>query len=111
MNNINLPQEKESDQVVSVDETDDGDYEDYRSKSLPEGYTAYKNTRQVDEVVYDRYNSVYSTGENPVTRRKFRCKTGRLSNVSKRYSRMKDVCKTLTVKVVHLHVELIRNLS
>ena len=78
MNNINFPQERESDQDVSVDETDEGSYENYRPKSLPEGYTPYRETHQVNEAVYDRYNSVYSTNERSDTRRNSCCKKGRL---------------------------------
>ena len=83
MNNINFSQKRESDQDESFQETDEEYYENYRRKSLPEGYTAYKDTRQVNDVVYDRYNSVYSTSERPDTGRKSCCKIGRLLNVSK----------------------------
>ena len=75
MNNINLSTEKESDQDVSFQETDEEHYQNYRRKSLPEGYTTYRDTNQVNEVVYDRYNSVYSTVGNSVIR-KCRCKIG-----------------------------------
>ena len=87
MDNTNLPQKRESDRDVSVDETDEGSYENYRRKSLPEGYTPYKDTDQVNEAVYDRYNSVYSTSERPDTGRKSCCKIGWLFNVSKFSSR------------------------
>ena len=76
MDNTNLRQERESDQDASVDETEEGNYENYRRKSLPEGYTPYKDTDQVNEAVYDRYNSVYSTCERPDTGRKSCCKIG-----------------------------------
>ena len=83
MDNNNLPQERVSDRDVSVDETDEGSYENYRRKSLPEGYTPYKDTDQVNEAVYDRYNSVYSTVERPDTGRKSCCKIDWLLNISK----------------------------
>ena len=70
MDNTNLPQERESDRDVSVDETEEGSYEKYRPKNLPEGYTPYKDTGQVNEVIYDQYNSVYSTSERPDTGKK-----------------------------------------
>ena len=98
MNNINFSDERESDQDVSIQETDEGNYENYRRKSLPEGYTAYNDTRQVNEVVYDRYNSVYSTGERPDFGRKSCCKIGWLLNVSKLFILLK-----ISIKVVHLH--------
>ena len=50
MNNINFSEERESDQDVSIQGTDEGNYENYRRKSLPEGYTAYNDTRQVNEL-------------------------------------------------------------
>ena len=74
MNNINFPQERESDQDSSFQDTDashdEGHYENYRRKSLPEGYTPYRETHQVNELVYDRYNSVYSSNERPDTERR-----------------------------------------
>ena len=39
----------------------------------------YYDTHKVNEVVYDRYNSVYSTTERPITRKKLYHKIGRLS--------------------------------
>ena len=44
MNNINFSEERESEQDVSIQETDEGNYENYRRKSLPEGYTAVSYT-------------------------------------------------------------------
>ena len=96
MNNINFSDERESDQDVSIQETDEGNYENYRRKSLPEGYTAYNDTRQVN--VYDRYNSVYSTSERPDTGRKSCCKIGWLLNVSKLFILLKT-----SIKVGYLH--------
>ena len=52
----------------SNEESQERSYESYRDKSLPEGYTAYKNRSQVNEAVYDRYSSVYS--ENPSQKEK-----------------------------------------
>ena len=58
-------------------------------KDLPEGYTQpYKNARQADENVYDRYDTEYEGGETPDRKRengscapkKSCCKIGRLSN-------------------------------
>ena len=89
MSTINFSEERESDQDVSIQETDEGNYENYRRKRLPEGYTAYNDTRQVNEVVYDRYNSVYSTSERPDTGRKSCCKIGWLLNVSKLFILLK----------------------
>ena len=93
MNNINLSTEKESDQDVSFQETDEGHYQNYRRKSLPEGYTPYRDTQQVNELIYDRYNSVYSTNERPDTRRKTCCKIGWLLNVSKLFIMLKTSIK------------------
>ena len=93
MNIINFPQERESDQDSSLQETDashdEGDYENYRRKSLPEGYTPYRDTHQVNELVYDRYNSVYSTNERRDAARKSCCKIGWLLNVSKLFILLK----------------------
>ena len=80
MNNINFPQKRESDQDLSLQESDEGQYENYRRKSLPEGYTAYRENLRVNDLVYDRYDSVYSSGERPDTGKKSCCKIGRLWN-------------------------------
>ena len=81
---INFPRERESDQNSSIQETDasddQGHYENYRPKGLPEGYTPYRDTHQVNELVYDRYNSVYSTNERPMSGGKSCCKIGWLLN-------------------------------
>merc|ERR1712176_785018 len=74
----------------SYEESHERSYEAYRGKSLPEGYTPYKN--QVNEAEYDRYSSVYST--NPLTneklclcsRRKYHCTLGFSLTTSNRYS-------------------------
>ena len=61
MNEIDFPQQRELDDPgVFYDESNEGSYENYRNKNLPEGYTAYKEIGQVCELVYDRYSSVYS---------------------------------------------------
>ena len=91
MNNINFSEERESDQDVSIQETDEENYENYRRKSLPEGYTAYRDTLQVNELIYDRYNSVYSINERPDTGRKSCCKIGWLFNIAKFYIIMKSL--------------------
>ena len=89
MNKSSFPQERESDQDSSLQETDashdEGHYENYRRKSLPEGYTPYRDTHHVNELVYDRYDSDYSTNERPDAERKSCCKIGWLLNVSKFY--------------------------
>ena len=99
MNNINFSQKRESDQDESFQETDEEDYENYRSKNLPEGYTAYKDTRQVNDVVYDRYNSVYSTSERPDTGRNSCCKIGWLLNV------LKLLKSSIRVDVLHKRMD------
>ena len=54
-------QQRESDDSgVFYEDSNEGSYENYRNKNLPEGYTAYKEIGQVCELVYDRYSSVYS---------------------------------------------------
>ena len=42
-------------------ESNEGSYENNKSKILPEGYTAYKEIGQVIDPVYDRYSSDYGT--------------------------------------------------
>ena len=97
MDNTNFTQERESDQDVSVDETEEGSYENYRRKNLPEGYTPYRDTRQVNEFIYDRCDSVYSTCERPVTGTKSCCKIDWLFNISKSHKMLKTL-----VEVGHL---------
>ena len=65
MNDINLAQQSEADIELSFTETDEENYENYRSQNLPEGYTPYRETGQVGEVVYDRYDPEYAADENP----------------------------------------------
>ena len=79
MDNFNFSQQREADQEFSFYDSDMEYYENYSNKSLPEGYTSYNDTNEVNEVVYDRYNSVYSTTERPITRKKLYHKIGRLS--------------------------------
>ena len=76
MNNINFPQKREADQDLSLEVSDEGQYENYRRKNLPEGYTAYREKLHVNELVYDQYNAVYSSDERPDTRNKSCCKIG-----------------------------------
>ena len=57
MKEINVTRQRESDiQSYSNEEFSDGSYENYRSSSLPEGYTPYREPRQADEAVYDQYD-------------------------------------------------------
>ena len=70
MNEISFVKERESDGSESNEDSyesrNEGNYETYRRKSLPEGYTAYSNASQANELVYDRYDSVYEASENPL---------------------------------------------
>ena len=62
MNAINATHQRNfSDSDVFYEDSNEGSYEGYRNKNLPEGYTAYRETGQVGELVYDRYSSVYSS--------------------------------------------------
>ena len=81
MENINLSELRESDLNSTFHETDE-EYVSYRRKSLPEGYTAYRETPQVESNVYDRYDSVYLATEKPNIRKKSCYKIGWLSNES-----------------------------
>ena len=105
MNSIDIDQEKKSDDSsVSHDksrksdkeyeksgESNEESYEAYRTKSLPEGYTPYKETGQAVELVYDRYDSDYE-GEQPgqepkstsSNRKESCCTKGWLSNFKRR---------------------------
>ena len=66
MNETNLTQQRESDiSSCSDDESNGENYENYRTKSLPEGYTAYRKAGQADENVYDRYGSDYESASTP----------------------------------------------
>ena len=66
MNETDIAQQRESDiSSCSNDESNEGSYENYRTKSLPEGYTAYKKPGQADENVYDRYGSDYEGASTP----------------------------------------------
>ena len=55
-----MNQQRESDSGVFYGESSEGNYENYRNKNLPEGYTAYNENGKIGELVYDRYSSVYS---------------------------------------------------
>ena len=59
MNEMNQQRELD-DSGVFYGESVEGNYENYRNKNLPEGYTAYDEIGEIDELVYDRYSSVYS---------------------------------------------------
>lgn len=66
MNDINTARQRESDiSSYSNGESSEGSYENYRSNSLPEGYTPYRDTSQTDETVYDQYNPDYDGYEIP----------------------------------------------
>ena len=101
MNVIDIDREKKSD-ISSVchetahvsdkkyeksGESNEESYEAYKTKSLPEEYTPYKETGQAVELVYDRYDSDYE-GEQPgqelkstpCTRKESCCQKGWLSN-------------------------------
>ena len=76
MNEMNSSQQREShDSGVFYGESNEGSYENYRNKNLPEGYTAYKEIGQVCELVYDRYSSVYS--DAPMHEKKLSLFTGK----------------------------------
>ena len=61
MNEMDTNHQRESnDSGVFYGYSNEGSYENYRNKNLPEGYTPYKEIGQVCELVYDRYSSVYS---------------------------------------------------
>ena len=61
MNEINFIRQRESDNSdVFYDQSNEGSYENYKNKNLPEGYTAYQEIGQVCELVYDQYGSIYS---------------------------------------------------
>ena len=61
MNKTSFSKRESDDSEFSKEDSyeirDEGNYETYRRKSLPEGYTAYRNNSQDNEVVYDRYNT------------------------------------------------------
>ena len=90
MNEINsTPQRESHDSGVFYEESNEGSYENYRNKNLPEGYTAYKEIGHIGELVYDRYSSVYSDNFEPekkqslFTGKNFRFKTGLVFNFMK----------------------------
>ena len=93
MNAIDIDQERKSDDpCVSPDKSHESDqkygesneenYDAYRTKNLPEGYTPYKGSDQAVELVYDRYDSDYEP-EQPGQEVKPTscCKKGWLSNL------------------------------
>ena len=101
MNAIDIDQERKSDGSCVSDEkshesdkkyekygeSNEEDYEAYRTKNLPEGYTPYKGSDQAFELVYDRYDSDYEAEQpgqetNPTScfRKESCCKKGWLSN-------------------------------
>ena len=69
MNEINTSKQREADDSgVFNDESNEGSYQNYKNKNLPEGYTAYKESNH--DLVYDRYDSVYEAFEKPVQEEK-----------------------------------------
>ena len=58
--NFSQPRRESDDSGVFYGESSEGNYENYRNKNLPEGYTAYKEIGKTGELVYDRYSSVDS---------------------------------------------------
>ena len=54
---MNSGQQRESN---DISESDEGNYENYRRKSLPEGYTPYRENGQIVEGVYDKYDTEYN---------------------------------------------------
>ena len=99
MTAIDIDQERESDgSSVSNDKSNESDgkyeeygeskeknYEAYRTKNLPEGYTPYNGTGQAVELVYDRYDSDYEAEQpgkepKPCIPKESCCKKGLLSN-------------------------------
>ena len=69
MNEMNSADKRDSNITdSSYEESHERSYEAYRGKSLPDGYTPYKNRSQANEAEYDRYSSVYS--ENPLKNEK-----------------------------------------
>ena len=102
MNTIDIDQEKKSDDSsVSHDKSRESDkkyeksgesneesYEAYRTKSLPEGSTPYREPGQAVEVEYDRYDCDYEAeqpGQEPksilCSRKESCCTKGWLSNL------------------------------
>ena len=82
MNVIDIDREKKSDdscvsrdkphesckKYEKSDESKEESYEAYSTKSLPEGYTSYKETGQAVEIEYDRYDTDYEAdhpGQEP----------------------------------------------
>ena len=66
---------------LSNGESNEGSYEAYRPEGLPEGYTPY--TGQVDQNVYDRYDSYYAASERPQQEKKCCPEIGWLLNLLK----------------------------
>ena len=82
---MNSGQQRESNDTV--DESDEGNYENYRRNSLPEGYTPYRENGQVVEAVYDRYDTEYNktsdeeANPNSCIKNKSCCKIGVFSKL------------------------------
>ena len=80
---MNSAHQRESNDTI--DESDEGNYENYGRNSLPEGYTPYRGNGPVIEAVYDRYNTEYSETSaeeakpNSCSKNKSCCKIGVLS--------------------------------
>ena len=101
MAEVNSTQKRESDESNdSCDDSNEESYENY-SKENSEGYNAYKEAGQIEEAVYDRYESDYESDETPDQEAQisscYRCfkkscfKIGRLSTSPNRESKTNGV--------------------
>ena len=79
----------------SYDESNEESYEKYGKRSLPEGYTPYKENGQVVEAVYDRYDTDYEGAETPDQEANLRlkkscCEKGGLLNLKNSIGHLTD---------------------
>ena len=76
MNEVNSA--RESDDIDdSHGGSKEGNYENYQMQNLPQGYTGYREPRQVVETDYDRYEPDYAADETPQQDKKLRLETKR----------------------------------
>ena len=61
--------------------SNEGNYENYQMQNLPQGYTGYREPRQVVETDYDRYESDYAANETPQQDKKRCLEIGWLSSL------------------------------
>ena len=110
MNAIDIDHQRKSDDSCTSDEnshesdkkyekygeSNEENYEAYRTKNLPEGYTPYKGSDQAVEVVYDRYDSDYEP-EQPGQEAKPTscCKKGWFSNLDSKSWKIETVIHRL----------------